>query len=152
MIPAENIAQEYRDRLKTITTDNGYHSDAGKNIYEGWLAHALVDDSQQPYPFIAIQPARETRDDKSAGGRMRLTLSQDIIVAERVESGVATQLHRHAHDLRVALTDRNNADQLGGHAVSSRVGDVEYQIPENGYPVAWVALTVSATYLLTIDP
>ena len=42
MIPSEAIYAEYRRRLESITTANGYSSDAGEEIYEGWLAQALI--------------------------------------------------------------------------------------------------------------
>ena len=152
MIPSEAIYAVYRQRLESITTANGYSSDAGAELYEGWLAHALVMDQQQAFPFIALQPGDDRRASKSSGGRLVREVSHQIIVAEKAGAGVALKLQRHLHDLINALADRNNMEQLAGHALDSEVGDAEYNIPEDGYPVAWVALTVTARYQMTLEP
>ncbi|WP_296029481.1 hypothetical protein [uncultured Alcanivorax sp.] len=152
MIPSEAIYAEYRRRLESITTANGYSSDAGEEIYEGWLAQALIMDEQQPLPFIAMQPGEDRRANKSSGGRLVREVTHHIIVAEKAEAGVALKLQRHLDDLINALADRNNMEQLGGNAIDSEVLDAEYNIPEDSYPVAWVALTVTAKYQMTLEP
>ena len=152
MIPSEQITGVYRQRLESITQANGCHSDAGTRLYGGWLAHALVMDSQQEFPFIALQPGDDRRASKSSGGRLRREVTFHIIVAEKAEQGVAVKLQRHLHDLILALADRNNTEQLDGYALSSEVGDADFNIPEDGYPVAWVALTVTAGYQLILEP
>lgn len=151
MIPSEAIYAVYRERLKSITTANGYHSDAGLEVYEGWLAHALVMDQQQELPFIALQPGQDRRASKSSGGRLVREINFEIIVAEKAADGVSAKLLQHEFDLIHALADRNNTQQLDGTALSNEVGDADYNIPEDGYPVAWVALTVTARYQLILD-
>lgn len=147
---AEQISAKWKQRLAAITTANGYASDIGTRIFEGWLSTALVDDKQTEYPFLLIQPLTDKRRDKSAGGRVRLALSHQILAVEKVGADVVPKLMQHLQDMRLALTDRSNTVQLDGLSLHTEVGDADYQIPEDGYAVAWVSLTVSADYDLTI--
>ena len=81
---------------------------------------------------------------------MRLSLSHQILAVEKVGADVVPKLMQHLQDMRLALTDRSNTVQLDGLSLHTEVGDADYQIPEDGYSVAWVSLTVSADYDLTI--
>lgn len=151
MSHAANIVDVYKQRLARLTQANGYSSDIGNNLFEGWLAQALVADSQQPYPFLLIQPVSEEVTTESSGGRLTLTVSHEICAVERAAQGVTQRLMQHLEDMRQTLTDRNNTIQLGGTALKNTIGAASYHIPDDGYAIAWVTLQVSAQYQLIIN-
>ena len=84
------ILDTYKSRLASITKANGYHSDAGAELYEGWLADAIADDARSNYPFIALQPGVDRRLSKSSGGRLRRQLELHVVVVDRVDDGITT--------------------------------------------------------------
>lgn len=151
MFDAVAIYDEYIRRLKTITKANGYSSDAGNQVLEGWLASAVVDEKDMDFPVLLIQPISDDEDEKSAGGRLRLTARFQVLVCERVGDGVSKKLMNHAKDLRNALADRNNFMQLGGKSIKSKTGNVQYEIPEDGFPIAFARIELSADYILELD-
>tara|TARA_R100001143_G_scaffold61288_1_gene61789 strand:- start:5224 stop:5691 length:468 start_codon:yes stop_codon:yes gene_type:complete len=146
------ILETYKSRLASITKANGYHSDAGAELYEGWLADAIADDARSNYPFIALQPGVDRRLSKSSGGRLRRQLELHVVVVDRVDDGITTELLQHSNDVIHAVADRNNLDYVDDLALDSEVGDIEYNIPEGGGGVAWAAIPITADYQLFLKP
>jgi len=146
------ILDTYKSRLASITKANGYHSDAGAELYEGWLADAIADDARSNYPFIALQPGVDRRLSKSSGGRLRRQLELHVVVVDRVDDGITTELLQHSNDVIRAVADRNNLDYVDGFAIDSEVGDIEYNIPEGGGGVSWAAIPITADYQLILKP
>ena len=146
------ILDTYKSRLASITKANGYHSDAGAELYEGWLADAIADDARSNYPFIALQPGIDRRLSKSSGGRLRRQLELHVVVVDRVDDGITTELLQHSNDVIHAVADRNNLDYVDDLALDSEVGDIEYNIPEGGGGVAWAAIPITADYQLILKP
>lgn len=146
------ILETYKSRLASITKANGYHSDAGIELYEGWLAQAIADDARSTYPFIAVQPGVDRRVSKSSGGRLRRRLELHIVVVDRLDEGITSKLLRHAYDVIHAVADRNNMEYVDDYAIESEVVDIEYNIPEEGGKVAWAAVPVTADYQLFLKP
>lgn len=141
-----DILTEYKRRVALITTANGRHTDAGNEIYEGWLADALVDDAMSTYPFIAMQPSIDSRLTVKASGTQVRKLEFHVILVDTVRAGIARELMLDTADLIAVLSDPDNSNPLGGLALQNDVGDAEYNIPAAGGHVAWVALTVAAKY------
>lgn len=76
---ATSIAKAIERCLSFITTDNGYLTDAGENVYRGWYAHAL-NRRDLSFPILAIQPDTESTDSASGTGReFKLTESIRIV-------------------------------------------------------------------------
>ncbi len=146
------ILDTYKSRLASITKANGYHSDAGAELYEGWLAQAIADDARSNYPFIAVQPGPDRRLGKSSGGRLRRQMELHVVVVDLLEEGITTKLKQHASDIIHAVADRNNVEYLDGLALDAEVGDIEYNIPEEGGAVAWAAIPVTADYQIILKP
>ncbi|MCE7521961.1 hypothetical protein [Alloalcanivorax xenomutans] len=148
-IPVQML-EVFKARLARITESNGYYSNAGAALYEGYLAEALASDERSSYPFIALQPGVDRRLGKSSGGRLRRQVEFHFVVVDRLDEGVTSRLLQHGDDVIHAVADRNNTDFVDGLALDCQVLDVEYNIPENGGPVAWAAVPVTADYQLIL--
>ncbi|MBT13310.1 MAG: hypothetical protein CMI02_14890 [Oceanospirillaceae bacterium] len=146
------ILDVIKARLARITTANGYHSDAGADQYEGYLAQALAEDARSAYPFIALQPGVDQRVAKTSGGTLKRRVNFHLVVVDRLVEGITTTLLNHAEDVIRAVADKDNTEYFDGHAVNSEVMDIDYQIPEMGGAVAWAAVQIAADYTLDLKP
>jgi hypothetical protein len=77
--PIEEAHQALIARLGQIAPGNGYLTDAGTRIKEGWLADILQDDGLA-YPFLAIQPA-DYLPPESGSGCVRASIGRRVIGA-----------------------------------------------------------------------
>lgn len=77
--PIKQAAQALVDRLGQITPANGYLTDAGTRIKEGWLSDLMKDDDLV-FPFIALQPGLYVPGD-DAGDARELRIGRRVVGA-----------------------------------------------------------------------
>lgn len=90
--PIEQAHQALLTRLGQIAPANGYLTDAGTRIKEGWLEDLLQEEGVA-FPFIAVQPAEYLPPDAGAGV-VKANIGRRIVGA--VQPG-------HANDYRADL-------------------------------------------------
>lgn len=90
--PIEQAHQALLARLGQIAPTNGYLTDAGTRIKEGWLEDILQEEGLA-FPFIAMQPA-EYLPPESGAGVVKANIGRRIVGA--VQPG-------HANDYRAGL-------------------------------------------------
>lgn len=66
--PIKQADQALVDRLGQITPANGYLTDAGTRIKEGWLSDLMQSDDLV-FPFIALQPGLYVPGDDAGDAR-----------------------------------------------------------------------------------
>lgn len=77
--PIEDAHQALIARLSSIVPDNGYLTDAGTRIKEGWLAEILQEDGLA-FPFLAIQPG-DYLPPESGAGCVRSSIGRRVVGA-----------------------------------------------------------------------
>lgn len=90
--PIEDAHQALKSRLEQILPSNGYLTDAGTRIKEGWLEDVLQEEGIA-FPFIAIQPA-DYAPPEDGHGVMKANIGRRVVGA--VQAG-------HPDSYRAAL-------------------------------------------------
>ncbi|EQM69999.1 hypothetical protein QYE80_27250 [Pseudomonas tohonis] len=83
MNPIQQAHGALIDRLSRILPVNGYLTDAGTRIKEGWLADLLEQDDVA-FPFIAVQPG-EYRPPTPGGGAVNADIGRRVVGAVRTD-------------------------------------------------------------------
>lgn len=104
-------------RAQRITVADGYHSDAGLNVFTGRRSFSAAD----TYPLIAILPAPETSERIVIdGGLYLVTADIDIVgIISTPEEDLSTNPTALRTDLRRALL-------TGGDALECLLNDIEW--------------------------
>lgn len=97
--PIEQAHQALLTRLGQIVPANGYLTDAGTRIKEGWLEDLLNADDVA-FPFIAVQPA-EYLPPEGGAGAVQASIGRRIVAA--VEPGPANGYRAELDELYVDL-------------------------------------------------
>ncbi|AVO56172.1 hypothetical protein [Ectopseudomonas mendocina] len=95
--PIKQAHQALVDRLGQITPANGYLTDAGTRIKEGWLADLMKDDDLV-YPFIALQPGLYVPGDDAGDARV-LRVGRRVVGAVRGDDDYRDQLEELLCDI-----------------------------------------------------
>jgi hypothetical protein len=101
--PIEQAHQALVARLQRITPANGYQTDAGFRVREGWLEELLSGEGVA-MPFIAVQPAEYPAPEQGAGALLA-TIGRRIVgvVDGAAPDNYLTHLDALYLDLAVAL-------------------------------------------------
>lgn len=75
--PLEQAHQALVARLQRITPGNGYLTDAGYRVKEGWLEDLLIA-TDVAFPFIAVQPGEYPAPERGPGA-LQATLGRRIV-------------------------------------------------------------------------
>lgn len=92
--PIEQAHQALRARLGQIVPANGYLTDAGTRVKEGWLEDLLLEEGVT-FPFIAVQPAEYLITDSGVGA-VKASIGRRVVGAVRPG---------HPNDYRVELDE-----------------------------------------------
>lgn len=91
------------DALKThltqITIANGFSSDLGLNVAEGWAAHLLAEDIDAPCLIIQV----DKEEAKQSGVSLDATLHIQLVVTSVVDAAVTAKHRAMIRDLRRQL-------------------------------------------------
>lgn len=138
------IAQALSERLTQITRENGYHTDAGRNVTRGWGLQALA--GSFGLPLIAMHPVTDSID-QSRGSKGLHTRSVELegIVDVQDSDAPADELDLLYADMLRALAF-GEAQPLGGLAKTLDGFSASYTIPEDGGRLAIVTLSFTVTY------
>ena len=80
MNPITLARQAIIARLQTITTANGYLTDAGQSVHFGWLKE-VIEDAQAAYPMIVLQPAKSEEKVENRAGTLVIPLAFHVVGA-----------------------------------------------------------------------
>lgn len=164
----EQVAYEtIKRRLQKITIANGYLTDAGARVYDGWWGAATIDEltkdaESAKFPFIVLDEMEGDSGDTggknpakySSGGRYQWNVELQVsgfvrspatvsLEADRLEE--QTRLFNLRYDIRKALLNVNNADMAG--LVDILVKDMTLDAREAGNRVSIVAYSVVISLL-----
>lgn len=112
--PIKQAHQALIARLQRITPANGYQTDAGFRVREGWLEE-LLSGEDVGFPFIAVQPAEYLAPEQGAGA-LKATIGRRIVgvVDGASPDHYLTQLDALYLDLAVALQAAPNVPNPWG--------------------------------------
>lgn len=112
--PIKQAHQALITRLHRIIPANGYLTDAGFRVREGWLEELLSDD-EVAFPFIAVQPSEYPAPEQGPGALMG-TIGRRIVgvVDGASPDDYLGQLDDLYHDLAVALQAAPNVPNPWG--------------------------------------
>ena len=97
--PAITVINQIKAALETIREDDGFHTDAGREVVRGFLSHAIKATDKR-HPFIVIQTDSEGLDTPGTlQGKVALSLT--LFVVDK--SDHPDRLQSAVSDLRKAL-------------------------------------------------
>lgn len=136
-------------RLQTITSANGYTTEAGSNVLTGWLNELLKTDDLS-FPLIAVQQAKGSPPNPSAG---TVVLNSNFDVIGAVDAGLdgyEDALDDLQLDLLHALIQPQGRplDWMPKGVTGVTLGAVELYPPANGERASLVRLPVSLKIML----
>jgi len=146
---AQKIVNEYVRRLSLITTANGYSSDAGNRVKEGWGAMAHYATQKTNYPFCGISPGQMQ---VSRRGKKDLTITMQIeaVIVDKAGHALSNSLLGLGIDMLDALLDDQSGDRLGGLAIENSIDDLVFNIPSDATPFGWASTLITTRFIHTI--
>lgn len=140
------IADEYVARLRRITLENGFSSDAGKQVKRGWGAMSYYATQETNYPFCGISPGRiqvARRGDKD----LRLSLQLEAVAIAKAGSELSDNLMDLGLDMLSVLHDRQGGERLDGLAIKNEIDDLVFNIPSDATPFGWVSVLIQTEFI-----
>lgn len=151
--PIEQAHAALVARLGEILPENGYATDVGTRIREGWLED-LLNDQETAFPFLAIQPAPYPPP-LDGGGAIRATVMRRIVgVVDPGHPDNYRQLLDALYvDLAKALITPEGQPNPWGRAGPYRVvlGDAQQFPPGNGLSAGTLLFPVQLHVIIEGD-
>ena len=139
-----DLRNKLQQRLEHITTENGFYTDAGKNVRIGWFEE-IIDGNTEQGPVIVIQPGKNAPPVINAG---ELVLSPGFLIVGAINSGFTeyeAALDDLEHDIYSALVKKGvrNIDWAPFGTYQLSFGEPLDAPPGGGQRMASVAIPIN---------
>lgn len=139
--PAVQALKAIQEKLKEISTANGYHTDLNENVVCGPAAYTLSVNPKTPLVIVSHGP---TDPGQRASSKAKLQYMPEIFLAVRPSDESDTQLANLEHDIRTCLFTPLGGRALNGKAISvEEQGSAPSTTEDSRYALSFIPVTLT---------